>query len=223
MKVEDVMARDVKTAKPEDSLKDVAGLLWQYEIGGMPVIDDRGWPLGVISKSDILIKERAEARSRWPWAVRNGAHSDDLMSKVRAHTAGEAMSAPAITIDPDAPLGLTAERMLRFGVNRLPVMSRDELVGIVTRHDLVGAFARDDEDLEREIREETLAALNWPDALELSVQDGEVELRGRVDSVRDAQTLPIQVRRIVGVVSVDAELHAWDPRGERTLSIATRV
>ena len=59
MRVEDVMARDVKTASPEDSLKDVAGLLWNYEIGGMPVVDDRGCPLGVISKSDILVKERA--------------------------------------------------------------------------------------------------------------------------------------------------------------------
>ena len=223
MRVEDVMARDVKTANPEDSLKDVAGLLWNYEIGGLPVVDDRGCPLGVISKSDILVKERSGARSRWPWTVLNGGTANDPVSKVRAHTAGEAMSAPAITIDPEAQLTLAAERMLRFGVNRLPVVSRDELVGIITRHDLVGAFARGDGDLEREIREEALAALKWPDALELTVQDGEVQLRGRVDSVHDAETLPIQVRRIIGVVSVDAELHAWDPQGERTRAISTHV
>ncbi len=74
-----------------------------------------------------------------------------------------------------------------------------------------------------EIREEALAGLSWPGALELDVNEGEVRLRGQVDSRFDAESLPITVRHIVGVVSVDSELSGWDPAGKRQVAIAARL
>ena len=222
-RVDEVMTRPVETIGPETSLKEVAGLLWTYEIRGMPVIDEHGHPLGVISQTDIVLEARGESRERRPLGLFGGYGPRTRASKVRARTAGEAMSAPAITIEPAAPLSEAAERMLSYGLHRLLVVFRGRLVGIVTRHDLMGAFARDDAELEREIRDEPLAGLNWPDALELTVRSGEVAMHGQVDSMRDAAALPVQVRRILGVVSVDAELRAWDPRGEHTQVVTTHI
>jgi CBS domain-containing protein len=223
MRVEDVMTRNVRTVRAESSLKDVAELLSRHGIGGMPVVDGDGEPLGVVTKADIVIKERAEVpRPRHWWQSGNGA-AERVLSKVHARTAGEAMSAPAVTIDPIMPLGIAAEKMLAQGVNRLPVVQRGKLVGIVARHDLVSAFARGDAELAHEIRSEALSELSWPEALELTVVNGEVTLRGQVDTVGEAQSLPVQVRHVLGVVSVDSELSAWDPGGERRVAVTAHL
>ena len=61
MRVEDVMTQGVRTVTPDTPIKEVAVILSELRIGGVPVVDDDGAPLGVISKADILIKERAES------------------------------------------------------------------------------------------------------------------------------------------------------------------
>jgi CBS domain-containing protein len=223
MRVQDVMTRDVETAKPETALSDVAACLWSSSIGGIPVIDEQGRPLGVISRADLLKKDRADGpRRRWRSLFSRRDPNQDL-PEARHHSAGESMSSPAITIDPGAQVSQAAELMLARGVNRLPVATKGRLVGIITRHDLVGAMTRADAELEQEIREEVLAGLNWPDAVQLKVQNGDVTLKGQVDSVRDATTLPNEIRRVFGVISVDAELSAWDPGAEGTLRVTTRI
>ena len=221
MRVEDVMTRKVHSVRPQSTLKDVASVLSAYGIGGMPVVDDRRRPVGVISKTDIVIKEHAELPRR---GLSRMFRSDgDIASKVNAKTAGEAMSAPAITIIPIMPLSFAAERMLSDGVNRLPVVEGETLVGIVTRHDLVRAFGRSDDELEREIRDDALSDLSWPGALDLSVDRGQVTISGQVDSPGEARSLPRQIRHVFGVVSVDSELTAWDPQSERKVAISTHL
>ena len=86
------------------------------------------------------------------------------------------MSAPAITIGPEVPVSLAAERMVADEIDRIPVVRRGRVVGILTRHDLVRLFARADDELEREIREDALSDLSWPDAIDVKVENGEVTL-----------------------------------------------
>jgi CBS domain-containing protein len=92
------------------------------------------------------------------------------------------MSAPAITAEPMWPVSEAAEVMLEHGVNRLPVVEDGRLVGSITRHDLIRLFARSDPEIERDIREAALRGLSCTEDLELSVRNGEVTLRGEVDS-----------------------------------------
>lgn len=216
MRVEAAMTRDVETVGPDKPLKQVAAMLFDYQIGGMPVVDESGRVLGIISKTDIVTRQRARRENR-SWMTLG----KEPIPNAGPHTAGEVMRHPAITIAPDASLETAAERMINYGLNRLPVVYRERLVGIITRHDLVGAFARDDAEIEQEIREQALNGLRWPEALELRVHDGEVDLRGQVDTIRDAQRLPVEVGHILGVISVDAELTARD--GERNLAITTHL
>lgn len=221
MKVEDLMTREVRTCGPDASLKDVAIMLAEHRIGGMPVVDGSRAPIGVITKADIVMKELAEPPAKRGLFGRQ--KQNDSEAKVAARTAGEAMTAPAVTISPNMPVSTAAEWMVESGLNRLPVVQRDALVGIITRHDLVRLFARSDEELEREIREDALAGTAWPDAIQVTVRNGEVMLRGQADTLSDAETLPLQVRHVLGVVAVDSELQAWDASREQPVKIATRM
>jgi CBS domain-containing protein len=222
MKVEDLMTRDVRTVGPDASLKDIAAMLAEHRIGGMPVVDSSGAPLGVVTKADIVMKELAEV----PGAKHGlfGRKKDDgSEAKAAARTAGEAMTAPAVTVSPTMPVSTAAAWMVESGVNRLPVVQRGAVVGIITRHDLVKVFARSDAEIEKEIREDALSGTAWPEAIEVKVCDGEVTLRGQADSVGDAEMLPLQVRHVLGVVAVDSELQAWDSAREKPVMITTHV
>jgi CBS domain-containing protein len=223
MKVEELMTTDVRAVAPELSLKDAAALLAENRIGGMPVLNDSGTPVGVISKADIVIKERGQLPRRSWWRVFGGNDDDATAAKVNAQTVGEAMSSPAITIAPDSSVSIAADRMVECGVNRLPVVQRDRLVGILTRHDLVRVFARDDAEIEQDIRADAFEGLTWPDAIQIDVRGGEVTMRGQADTLADAKLLPVQVRHVLGVVSVDSELSAWDHAAEKLVKISSRI
>src|SRR5918995_4526978 len=157
MKVTDAMTSEVEVVGPEASLKEVASILAEHRISGLPVVDDGGDVLGVISEGDILLKETAEV-PRGFRRLRHHKEASAVASTVEARTAGEAMSAPAVTVEPFWPLAEAAELMIEHGVKRLPVVEDGKLVGILTRFDLVQAFARSDAEIEREIREEALRA-----------------------------------------------------------------
>ena len=93
--------------------------------------------------------------------------------------------------------------MLDNRVDRLPVLKGHQLVGIVTRADLVRAFSRSDEEIEREIREEVLLRSYWiPEGkVEVAVRDGEVTLTGTVESDLSTELLPESIQRVPGVVA----------------------
>jgi CBS domain-containing protein len=210
MRIEDVMTRDVVTVKPDATLKEAARLLVARRISGMPVLDDDGVLLGVVSEGDLLFKQRG-VREReggvlaWFLHRRNGG--DD--AKLDARIVGEAMTSPAITIDAGWSLTAAADYMLANGVNRLPVVRADRLVGIVTRADIVRAFARSDADLEGEVQEEiTLYRDMWSDSATLGVEvaDGALTVTGNLRQRSEAEVLPKLLARIPGVVAVTSEL-----------------
>jgi CBS domain-containing protein len=209
MKVEDVMTKDVVTVRPSAPLKEVAEILVGRRISGVPVVAADGELAGVISEGDILIKEGGPSRRKGAhhWLLR--AHETHEESKLHARTADEAMSAPPVTIDEDRSLAEAARLMLKESVNRLPVVAGGKLVGIITRADIVCAFARPDEAIAREIHEDVLRHEMWlsdPAAVTVHVDEGKVTLRGAVDSRSDAGLLRTFVARVPGVVEVDSTL-----------------
>jgi CBS domain-containing protein len=185
MQVKDVMTTPAITVREDASLHDVAEVLAMQRVSGLPVVDPDGAIVGVISEADIIRKEAGQLSE--------------------ARTAGEAMTAPALTIEPWRPVTEAARAMLREQVNRLPVVSDGELVGIVARADLVQAFVRADAEITEEIRES--AALRWhgidPNGLTLSVREGEVKVDRPLASAGDAELVEQVIRRIPGVVSVE--------------------
>ena len=220
--VGDVMTRDVVSVTPDTPIKDVATLLVERGISGLPVCDPDGTVAGVLSEADLLVKQGgAPERSGglFAWLV-DTASSPDL-AKLRAHTAGEAMTAPAITVEADSPVTEAARTMVDLGVNRLPVVDDGALVGIVTRADLVRLYTRSDEEIAREIREDVAGRLLWiaSERLDVEVERGEVVLRGQVDTELEAELLEKRVRLVPGVVGVDNDLSWAVDREGRALGV----
>ena len=209
MRVEEIMTTDVITVEPGTSLKDVATRLIERGISGLPVVEGDE-VVGVISEADLLAKERTGPRERGGLLGRlldRPAAREKL--KLEARLAGEAMTAPAITVPAYWTVAGTAERMLTEGINRLPVVSQGRLVGIVTRADLVRAFARSDAEIERELQEQITLEQELAydrNAVDVQVRDGETTLSGRVDRRSLAELLPRIVARVPGVVRVQSEL-----------------
>jgi CBS domain-containing protein len=219
MKIRSVMSTHVVTVSPETTLRDAAARLVRYGVSGLPVVDDSGHLVGVVSEADILAKEAGSARAG---SAQGGASPREGMLawligesprlQLDARTVADAMSSPALTIGPERTAREAAARMLAEGVNRLPVTEGDTLVGIVSRADLVRAFARSDTEIRREIETEVVKQILWldPTDLDVAVEEGVVNLSGRLDSESDIELLREFVRRVPGVVSVRSNLHARD-------------
>jgi CBS domain-containing protein len=201
MRVSELMTSEVATASPEMSLKCAARTLANRGVSGMPVVDETGQVLGVLSEADILAKEVDERREKNVLLrFLEGPPVDD---RFEALTVGEAMTAPPIVIDPQRPVTEVATLLLSEGINRLPVVADGVLVGIVTRADLVRAFARDDQTIHDEIVRTARDDL-WvdPARLEVEVHDGVVQLAGVLESQSEARVVATFARRVPGVVEV---------------------
>lgn len=149
MKVGGLMTDDVVSVVPATSFRDVAKLLAEHDISGVPVVDEDDRVVGVVSESDLLARHELTAR--------------DLMT------------APAVTVHAEETVADAARLMVRRGVERLPVVDEEErLVGIVTRRDLLRVYLRPDSEIRRRIREDVLSdAMDLPgDAVDVHVLDG---------------------------------------------------
>lgn len=208
MKISELMHRDVISVSPETTLKEVAALLVEHRISGLPVCSPDGRVVGVVSEADILIKEH-EAPSEpagFLGRIFETAYGD--RGRFEARTAGDAMTSPAITVSPLQDVSEAARLMTTRKVNRLPVLEHSTLVGILTRADLVRAFDRADEELSREIVDDVLMRTLWiqPGAVDVRVEDGVVTLSGRVETRTTADIVGAYVRRVPGVVAVHSDL-----------------
>jgi CBS domain-containing protein len=224
MKVREVMTTDVLTIGPEAELRDVARLFVEHGISGVPVCGARREILGVISEGDILFKEQGPAGEGQSILSRLDGSASKAADKAAAIKVGDAMSAPVISVSPHCSVAEAARLMSEHAINRLPVVKGEELVGIVTRTDLVRAFVRSDEEIRREIREDVLRDILWlevPAAIRVDVDRGVVRLNGHMETSSDASMLVRLVGCVPGVVSVIADL-TWTTndtsrKGKRTL------
>src|SRR5579872_1261499 len=216
MRVEQIMTRDVVSVAPDMPLREVAELLVANRISGVPVCSPNGAVLGIVSEVDILRKEEGVApdlASPLAWLARQ---LDGEYGKVCARTAGEAMTAPALTVRTTQQVSEVARLMIDHRINRVPVVHDDRLVGIVSRADLVRAFIRSDAEVADEIREDVLGRVMLldPAAFDVSVERGLVRVSGQVGTRDDAEIVERLVRRIPGVFELKADLRC-DPRDSR--------
>jgi CBS domain-containing protein len=209
MKVQQVMTTDVATTTPDVLLKDAAVELVRRKISGMPVVDDDLHVLGILSETDILAKEGTEHKNGGflQWLVDPG--DPWVAARFDAVTVGDAMSTPARTITAGRHVAEAATIMLDEDVNRLPVVDSDgKLIGLVSRGDLVRAFARSDDEILEEIEEDVIRKVMWlsPSSVGVTVTNGVVTLSGEVASEADAELLPTFARKVPGVVDVTSSL-----------------
>lgn len=148
MRVADVMTTDIVSVRPEMSVPAIANLLLQRGISAVPVLNDQGAVLGMISEGDLLPRNEAERDQRRDWWLRMLAEGEGLGSEYLKHihsdkrVAREIMITPTITIEESADVVTAAERMSEHRIKRLPVVRDGRVVGIISRADLVRAVVR---------------------------------------------------------------------------------
>ncbi|MEE1803512.1 MULTISPECIES: CBS domain-containing protein [unclassified Streptomyces] len=200
----DVMTADAIRAEAATPIADVARWIAEHGIGGLPVVDDDDKVIGVVARSDLAPYQDGTGRFARPDEAPLPARPD-----AAGLTAGELMSAPAVTVHAVDSLALTGRTMADRRVGRLPVVDEEaRLVGILTRRDLLRVFVRPDSDLRDEILDEVVVRALWldPALLTVSVVDGVVTLRGRPGCDVDASVATGMVARVDGVVAVVNEL-----------------
>jgi CBS domain-containing protein len=120
MKVEDIMTRNVKSCRPETNLSQVAALMWDYDFGAMPVVDDMNRVLGMITDRDIAIAAATKGR---------------LATEINA---GEVMAGNVYACALGEDISAALKTMRREKVRRLPVVGKDgKLAGILSINDIV--------------------------------------------------------------------------------------
>ncbi|MFD6111199.1 CBS domain-containing protein [Streptomyces yangpuensis] len=200
--VSDVMTHTAIAIGREASYKEIVELLHEWKVSAVPVLEGEGRVVGVVSEADLLPKEEFRREEpRLPEQL-------DKASKAGGVLAEDLMSAPAITIHPDATTAEAARIMAHQHVKRLPVVNRlGMLEGVVSRSDLLKVFLRPDEELAEEIRQAVLTDLAPGTAsLDFSVQDGVVTLRGSLPERALLPLLARAIRAVEGVVDVRIEL-----------------
>ncbi len=185
--------------------KEIARLLSENRISGVPVLSEERHVAGVVTEANLLADQEKRAWERM--AIPGHGPQQHW-----ALTAGELMSAPAITIDPNATIAGAAREMSAHNVRRLPVVDEDgRLLGIVSRRDLLSVFLRTDGDVAAEVGEifdEVLPAGSG--TVTVAVKDGVVVLTGPPGADRDRVAVAVAIRLAWGV---DGVVDVIDRRG----------
>lgn len=151
MQAKDIMVQPVIVVREETTLADVARLLLEHRINGVPVVDAEGKLSGILTVSDFTGKPGSAARHGYyaprlfgEWLT----HHDivPIYRRARNMTAREVMTTRVVTTSEDEPLAEVIHRALRHGVHRLPVVRDGIPVGMVTRHDLLKLMLHQGED-----------------------------------------------------------------------------
>ena len=205
--VGETMTRQVLTVHPDTPFKQIAELLVGQGIDAVPVVDEDGRVLGVVSGSDLTCHEESA-----PTIVQLLTHGRSTITharKARARTARELMSSPARTVGPTAGVCEALSAMQRGGVGRLVVMDGGRLVGILARSDLLRVYTRSDESIQVEAEAAVRAAVGPPGAgIRVLVADGVVHLRGEVERSSTASAAAGAAEQVPGVVDVEDDVHA---------------
>jgi CBS-domain-containing membrane protein len=172
------MTTEVITVDRSTPFKEIAELLVEHQISGVPVLGFGRKVTGVVTEDDLIAARdpRASERRRWTGLRR---YDSDHARYLRL-TAEQLMTTPAVTIHPDAGIGAAARLMSSEHIKRLPVVDPEgKLVGLVSRRDLLDVFCIPDAEIARQVREVLAEALpEESDSIKVAVHGGIVTLTG---------------------------------------------
>lgn len=205
--IEEVMTSTVVVVPKPTPFKEIVRHMQEHRVSALPVVDDAGRPLGVVSEADLILKEDPDLEGD-PHLFEGRRHRVER-EKHAAKTAAELMTSPAVTVASGARLGEAARLMTKHAVKRLPVVGPDDrIVGIVSRSDLLKIFLRDDADIATDIRENVVRRTLWidPTTIRVVVTDGVAIVEGQLERRSLIPVLVALVNAVEGVVAVDDRL-----------------
>lgn len=226
MKVKDVMTHSLVSITPRAPIRDAIARMISHQVSGMPVIDENRKLVGMVSESDFL--RRAEMHTeapqrRWLELLLGPASAADAYARSHGRTVADVMSTAVVSVGRETPLVEVVRLMEEQGIKRIPVVEDGEVVGIVTRADLMTAFGEsmmkprpvapaDDESIRRAIQSEMKRQPWCPvHSLNVKVHNGTVELKGTIFDERQRRALHVLVENVDGVKGTRDHLKLIEP------------
>jgi CBS domain-containing protein len=225
MKASDVMSRDVVSIGQSASVSEAIRLMLDRQISGLPVLDEAGKVVGILTEGDLLRRSETGTerhRPRWLEILMGPGRIAGEYVRTHGRRVGEVMTRALIGVAEDTPLDEIVELMERRRIKRVPVLAGDALVGIVSRADLLRALAQaldahppaphDDDEILRSIRAELAKAAWVPrDGVGITVTDGVVRLDGVILDEKEREALRVLAENTPGVKAVADHLVWIEP------------
>jgi CBS domain-containing protein len=220
MRAKDIMTEPVVTVPPEASIWEAVRLMLQQKISGLPVVDKSGNLAGIVTEGDFLRRTETDTvrrRPRWiEFLIGPGKLAQEYV-----HTSGrkvdDVMTTDVYSVSEDAPLDDVVALMERHRIKRVPVVRGQQVVGMVTRANLLRALVKvakpepvvsaDDATIRRQLLAD-LEQKRWAPAgaIDIAVTGGIVTLSGVITDERQRQALCVAAENIAGVKKVEDQL-----------------
>ena len=145
----DIMTREVVTAHESKSVRDLARTLAEHRISGVPVVDDRGKLVGVVTESDLIDQAKKvhipTVMTLFDFHIflEKPERLEKDLKKMAASTVGDICNRKIKTVEQNTPLDEIATLMAEKNVHTLPVMDGDNLVGVIGKSDIIKTLIRD--------------------------------------------------------------------------------
>ena len=223
MRVKDVMTKAVQSVLPQATVSEALDTMVRSRLSGLPVIDEKGSLVGIVSEGDFLRRWEIgtqKSNPRWFESFFLPGKAAEAYARTHGRRIDEIMSTDVAIIDANAGLGEAAALMEKRRVKRLPVIAQGKVAGIITRADFVRAlslFVRQsyeeqlasDSEIKRDIEGE-LRAQKWAPiaSIEIGVKDGVVSLFGVLTDERERNAIRVVAENVDGVTRVHDHMTA---------------
>lgn len=218
MQARDVMTRDVATVEAGATIKEAIEIMLRRNVSAVPVVNAEGRPVGIVSEGDLLRRHELGTEKHPSWWLQMLHSQEDLAreyAKSHSNQVDDVMTRDVVSVSEDTGLGEIAELLERNSFKRVPVVNAGNLVGIVSRADLVRALAVRGDDIreaekatsDNELRERVYQEIRSGDAastvfIEVIVSDGVVHLWGAVDSEAERKAARLAAETVAGSENV---------------------
>jgi len=149
MLAKDIMNRDVITVKEQDTVEDVIKLLLEHNISGVPVVDEENKIVGIVTEGDIIFRSKKLQIPTYFTILdsyiflESTKNFEKDLKKMAAYRVSDVMTKKVVTVEQDETIEEIATLMTTKRINRIPIVEKGKLVGIVSRRDIIKAYAKE--------------------------------------------------------------------------------
>jgi CBS domain-containing protein len=191
MQAKDVMSRPVFTVRPDDSIEQATALMAGRDITSVPVVDSSGSMVGVVSEIDLIPHPLPGSREPLPERASPAVVVADVMTK------------NVVVVTPTTDLGEVAKAMLDYQVRCVPVLEDGELLGVVSRRDILRSLVRTDAVVQAEVQTRLDVYAGGQRRWLAAVTDGEAIVSGEFDDDAQETIVGILARTVPGVSTAE--------------------
>ena len=215
MQAKDIMTTNVITATPDMGVREAAEMMMSNRISALPVVDAAGKLIGIVSEGDFLRQIQSPQERAGSWWLRMFQSAEDKATdyvKSHAKSVKDVMTAKVVSVSEDDDVSHLAAVLERNRIKRVPVVKGGQVVGIVSRANLLHAIASQinmaapsaaDADIRKAIMDQFLEAVPNAHLVNVVVKDGVATVMGTVDSEEELKAIDVALKNVSGVKSVE--------------------